>query len=418
MRQTLRLFLLLAMLCMILRTFCVQGLVAPLRVASGSMAEQWRGPHLACSCPECARPFAAGLDSLFGEEQLLCPECGAEIPLTEVRSEAGDAVILDRTAYLFRDPRRFEVVVFRQPGSESQWAVKRVAGLPSEQMAIRGGDLMIDGAPAYKSYSQWREMAVLVSDSRYVSEGANRWHGSDRESGWSVLAGGEYRFHPVGKETERLLYQHRANFRRTAGTTEDSPLYDLDSYNQGLSRVLHRVRDVSLRASASLEPQAVLTLELTTADHRWQAEFSRTEGRCHLSCDGVEFSVAPCPIASTASEFELTYCDSRVWVAFDDRPLIEHRVETEKAVSASEARPVRFAVGGRLGGIRIERLRVERDIHYLDPTGRYADWPGRRLSDHEFLLLGDNVPLSFDGRHWPAGSVDRRNLLGRAYLWR
>jgi signal peptidase I len=44
-------------------------------------------------------------------------------------------------------PRRGDVVVFRWPGGRSQIWVKRVVGLPGDRIAMRNGQLWINGAP-------------------------------------------------------------------------------------------------------------------------------------------------------------------------------------------------------------------------------------------------------------------------------
>lgn len=45
-------------------------------------------------------------------------------------------------------PRRGDVVVFRYPGDRSQFWVKRVIGLPGDRIALRNGQVWINGAPA------------------------------------------------------------------------------------------------------------------------------------------------------------------------------------------------------------------------------------------------------------------------------
>src|SRR5690348_18509108 len=44
-------------------------------------------------------------------------------------------------------PKRGDVVVFRWPGDRSQVWVKRVIGLPGDHIAVRRGQVWIDGAP-------------------------------------------------------------------------------------------------------------------------------------------------------------------------------------------------------------------------------------------------------------------------------
>ena len=45
-------------------------------------------------------------------------------------------------------PKRGDVVVFRWPGDRSQVWVKRVIGLPGDRIAMRGGQVVINGEPA------------------------------------------------------------------------------------------------------------------------------------------------------------------------------------------------------------------------------------------------------------------------------
>ena len=70
---------------------------------------------------------------------------GAEAPL-----ELYDRVVADKLSYHVRDPERFEVVIFRYPLDRSKNFVKRVVGLPGEQLRIQGGDVWVqpEGAAA------------------------------------------------------------------------------------------------------------------------------------------------------------------------------------------------------------------------------------------------------------------------------
>lgn len=48
--------------------------------------------------------------------------------------ENGDYLIIDEISYQFRQPERGEVIVFRYPKSPSQFFIKRIAGLPGENI--------------------------------------------------------------------------------------------------------------------------------------------------------------------------------------------------------------------------------------------------------------------------------------------
>ena len=58
----------------------------------------------------------------------------------------GDRFFGNRLAYLFDDPERFDIVVFKYPDDESQLFVKRVIGLPGETVEIKDGKVYINGS--------------------------------------------------------------------------------------------------------------------------------------------------------------------------------------------------------------------------------------------------------------------------------
>ena len=58
----------------------------------------------------------------------------------------GDRIFGNRLAYLFDDPERFDIVIFKYPDDESQRFIKRVIGLPGETVEIREGKVYINGS--------------------------------------------------------------------------------------------------------------------------------------------------------------------------------------------------------------------------------------------------------------------------------
>ncbi len=63
--------------------------------------------------------------------------------------------------------------------------------------------------------------------------------------------------------------------------------------------------------------------------------------------------------------------------------------------------------------VGIRRLQVFRDVYYLDPQGLGRDWSApAALAGDEVLVLGDNVPISRDSRHWQQPGVPRQSILG------
>ena len=89
----------------------------------------------------------------------------------------GQWVLVSRRAYVSRRPSRFDVVRFADPRRPGSWSVKRIVGLPSEQVELRNGALAIDGrevtdphaVPVDASDHLWtpgRDEYVVLGDNR------------------------------------------------------------------------------------------------------------------------------------------------------------------------------------------------------------------------------------------------------------
>lgn len=58
----------------------------------------------------------------------------------------GDKILINKIAYRFSDPKRYDVICFKQSGKEhSFYNIKRVIGLPGETVSIIDGKVYIDG---------------------------------------------------------------------------------------------------------------------------------------------------------------------------------------------------------------------------------------------------------------------------------
>ena len=64
-----------------------------------------------------------------------------------------DQVMLDKLTYRFRDPKRYEIIVFPGPQGGNQFFVKRVIALPGETVQIKEGKVYVDHKEV-KDYSK------------------------------------------------------------------------------------------------------------------------------------------------------------------------------------------------------------------------------------------------------------------------
>lgn len=90
-----------------------------------------------------------------------------------------DYLMIDEISYRFREPQRGEVVVFKYPGNESFYYIKRIIGLPGESVKIKDGKIIIFN----ENYSNG-----LVIDEKYISPNFSA-NGKDEEI---KLADNEY----------------------------------------------------------------------------------------------------------------------------------------------------------------------------------------------------------------------------------
>lgn len=132
------------LVALVMHTWFVMGLVAPVTVAGSSMAPTLSGPRQCYRCEACRREFAVGIDQLASVDAV-CPECGNWSDLVDLGVAAGKRILVDRTAFVLRSPRRWEIAVFRSPVDANELCVKRIVGLPGEVVAINGDGVQING---------------------------------------------------------------------------------------------------------------------------------------------------------------------------------------------------------------------------------------------------------------------------------
>ena len=56
-----------------------------------------------------------------------------------------DQLIVDKMTYRFRDPKRYDIVVFPYQYQDNTYYIKRIIGLPGETVQILSGMVYIDG---------------------------------------------------------------------------------------------------------------------------------------------------------------------------------------------------------------------------------------------------------------------------------
>lgn len=97
-----------------------------------------------------------------------------------------DNLIVDKISYRFRDPQRYDIVVFPYRYAENTYYIKRIIGMPGETIQIIDGEVYIDdellgeqyGAEVMQKAGIAAEPITLGADEYFVL-GDNRNHSSD-----------------------------------------------------------------------------------------------------------------------------------------------------------------------------------------------------------------------------------------------
>lgn len=108
----------------------------------------------------------------------------------------GEYLIVDEISYLLGEPHRGDVIIFRYPGDTKRFFIKRIIGLPNEEVVIKNGIVTIvnknnpEGFTLTEPYIDEKFNTTdtyKTSDGEYFVMGDNRNRSSDSRS-WAETA--------------------------------------------------------------------------------------------------------------------------------------------------------------------------------------------------------------------------------------
>jgi len=121
----------------------------------------------------------------------------------ETTLTSGDIVLVTR---LTSPPGRFDIVECRFPGRSDTY-IKRVIGLPGENISLSGYSLTIDGETRLESYlsSPAEDFSIILGEDEYLVLGDNRSESYDsREEDMGLLGSKDF----IGR-VQLVLYPFR-----------------------------------------------------------------------------------------------------------------------------------------------------------------------------------------------------------------
>lgn len=424
--ETIKIIIIALTLTLIVRAYIIEGF----RIPTGSMAPTLYGDHGAVICPECGREVifgpslrAASRDERFQLPDFVdCPSCGYALldpngVKDYVGQREGDRVFVLKWWYdiggtfgldWFLGPRRWDVIVFRDPARPEEHFIKRLVGLPGESVEIVDGDLLINGELAAKPkhvqralwLPMWRQ--TNASTQRSPREPLRVWRETNGR-GWSGLDQRVLSFD--GKEAAFA----ELRFEPPHGMT-DAAVYNLEDTTADISDVRLRTE---LRWSAG---SGGLSWRLSAREHEMRIVLN-ADGELRASVRDDDPNQAWSDLASVETgalwpgetrQIEFAYCDYRlrclinehVWFDVEPEPLKE-AIARRRALGASA--PAVMTLGAWSADFTLHDVQIDRDIYYAYRPGRtrraYAGLPFELRSD-EYFVLGDNSVASRDSREW------------------
>jgi signal peptidase I len=445
-KETIESILVAFILAFVFRAFVVEAFVIP----TGSMGPTLMGAHRRVTCDDCGYSFQVNYSSTNRQgddtdipssvvvqpgETVICPNCGYRQPLGKAGSEPiyfGDRILVLKYRYVFQDPQRWDVIVFKSPFEKTRDPddpkypdayIKRLIGKPGESVMILDGDIYI-GAPGMKPtdfriqrkprYAQealWRD----VYDNDYLPHGLSRgpttpeWRDPwevQSGSGWQGPSGTNnpsrrFQFdNPQGSSI--IVYNSTANHPSVDSLTDWLAYDQLDPFSGGTSTSY--VSDLKLSCVYRRKTgQGPLRLQLTKHQDCFTAEF--LPGKVVLHRDHVagtdplqlgepvwttplEAAVPALSSVDSPVEIEFSNVDYRVSIRINGKdvlnttdqqyyPNVDALLQTaldspHRRGKADSDKPI-VRIIGQTQAFSLDHLRLARDVYYLNSGGnRYT----------------------------------------------
>ena len=362
----------------------------------------------------------------------------------------GSRIFVNKFIYHLRKPRRWEVAVFLYPFADVRclhchWSdvaqpagihkcprcgsnqlavvrknyIKRIVGLPGERVTIRNGDVYVNGEIARKPPAVQKGLWQHVLDSSYVPrrDVPLLWSFGVRSALWTRDA-------ESGALSVDALREHTPVWARLT-----PPIRDLCAYNRppddGLNTGVfvsgrHDVGDCRLELECTAEraedsPSARLVLRIEEDEHDFVVRLPvGREGQAELLDAGrlLEAQDVPALRVGERARVALENYDDFLVLWLNGEAIMRHAYEGSPR-PARRAQEVAF--GATQAEVTFHRIRIARDIYYLDMNDSGGDAKVYELDQQSYFVLGDNSAESSDSRFWPSPEVPAEYLLGSAF---
>ena len=303
-----------------------------------------------------------------------------------------DRVLVDKLSFHYRDPKRWEIVVFKYPLDQSKNFIKRLVGMPDEDLEIRSGDLF--AGPHGGELTILRRPRPVLDSMLLLLDTRGEWR--SESGGWNeegdVLGGdgpGAMRFPRTTSGVRDRYEDGYPPSMREAMRIEGAPKAP------GRNAVGDLRFEARVRAGAGT---STVRLSLFEGHQAYRFELPGPAA----STDARPRIVAPDDNTVESEPFQLPEGE-RVRIAVENiDDLLRLEIDGE-VVATLEIPAVPSATGSGIelagvgGGATFEEPRVLRDVYYTSQGYKRTTW---EIPADSYVMLGDNTLNSSDGRDW------------------
>ncbi len=342
-------------------------------------------------------PSSSMEPTLLGDVGDRHSRAGCGFPNVHV-TNGGDRIMVTKFFYAAADIERYDVVVFKFPLNQSRNFIKRVVGLPDEELLLYHGNIFtrkpgekekgfrIARRPSRTQDSLWIDPAGVKTfldsgdgfDKYWEVEGPRPAVAHGDLGYLAPPPGGvKFRFKNALEDADRVAVSDlRIAFEATLTSAQGEIFAEiLNAYGRFELR-LFADRDGELRRYAAHDdkgahPVAQMPLRRRLdLDQRVRVELGVYDGLAYARVDGEE-------------------------------PRIEF-IKTREAMDPLLSGEPSIRFGGAGGAFRVRNLKVGRDVHHKQgrSTGRFEEDKPVRIRPGHYVVMGDNVTSSHDSRGW------------------
>ncbi|MBI3856630.1 MAG: signal peptidase I [Planctomycetes bacterium] len=380
-----------------------------------------------CFCIEVFKiPSSSMEPTLLGDlsdshPRAFCPFGDYHMPPAPAENASGDRIMVTKYFYAFSPIERYDVLVFKFPLNQAKNFIKRVVGLPGEEIMIHRGNLYVrkPGEPTFQiarrtprtQDSIWIDPARKTDGYLHKREDFfASWEASapaDRKVAAKVeVQDNELVTLEETKDERSVQFSYKAKFLEDHGGS-GSPSLPVDdtriAFEFELTSPKGQVFAEVINAYGRFE--AVLDTEGSSWLYHYKPGSEKGKPTAQVDIKNVKLS------QDLKLKFDLSIYDGMAYVRVNDGERAKHpfitAMDKDKdtgrfSIPANENPDRRIAFGTRGATFRVKNLSLGRDIYYRGKDrerGLREDEP-YKIDPENYVMMGDNVANSHDSRAW------------------